>query len=196
MIYTDLQAEQITSYLNILGKSFMKKFAMRSYTFDRVYDDGTCFRLSTNPEMIRYLEENQNLITAPIPEYLLKKGQFIYFAPDSIANLKPQFLDLEFKRRFEINSVVYIIERKPGYYDQLWFTSADEFEVTVSKCINDLGEVQCFFSEFKDQASQLIETTAQEYRYSLSPSRISNLKGLELDQNTENDTTHEIVALN
>jgi hypothetical protein len=172
---------QIARSLTTLGETFLKKFSYSAYTFDRIYNDGSCFRLASNPELITYLEENKNMVTAPIPDFLLNKQKFIYVVPDHLADLKPQYA--EFKKQFKIGGVIDIIEKKPGYYDQLGFNSFNEYGAIVNTYLNSFEEIQQFYSAFKDKANQLIQTADKEYRYFLESCRLSNLKGF----GTENE---------
>jgi DNA-binding CsgD family transcriptional regulator len=132
--------------------------------------------LSTNPEIIQYLEENKNMITAPVPDFLLKKDKFIYVVPDQISDIRPEFA--EFKKRFKVGGVVNVIERRQGYYDQFGFNTGDDFSVMANVCANDMEQIQRFISIFKDKTTQLVQTAARECRYTLDPTRISNIRGL------------------
>jgi DNA-binding CsgD family transcriptional regulator len=178
--YESLSAAKI---LIELGESFLKKFGQSSYGFDRVYNDGTCIRLSASLEVLKYLEESKNMITAPVPNFLLDKEKFIYVVPDQIGEIKPEYV--EFKNAMKINGVVNSIERRSGYYDQLWILSSEKFDSLSNICVNNIEEIQNFFLFFKDKAAQLVKTAANNSHYTLDPARISNIKGLDINKNSD-----------
>jgi DNA-binding CsgD family transcriptional regulator len=158
-----------------IGASFLKEFKQAFFGYDRVYDDGTCFRLSTNTELLNYLYEHKNMITAPIPHELIDKDKFTFIVPDQVEIIKPAFL--EFKKKFKVNGVVNFIEKKLGYYDQFWFNSYDDFSNSANTYINNMESIQKFHLLFKDKASDLIRKADQD-RFKLDPGTLSNLKGL------------------
>src|SRR4051812_23972967 len=100
-----------------LASSILKKCNGLSFSMDRFYDDGTCFRLTTDIELMEHLFQEKIMVTAPVPESLLKKNQFFYVVPE-MDSISAQLLVL--KQRFHINTVIDFIDRKPGFYDQFW----------------------------------------------------------------------------
>lgn len=151
-----------------LSQSFLKKYGITFFGFDRIYDDGKCFRLATHPQVLEHLGQLKLPITVPIPDHLIS-SKTTYLVPPHLREGGEADRHLqEFKSRFKIGHIVDFLERKEQYYDQIWLFSPHGNDWAANFYLNELNQCEEFFNQFKDQASHLIRD-ANRSSFQLAP---------------------------
>lgn len=154
---------------------FLKETHQHYFGFDRVYNNNTCIRITTHPELLEYSHFHELKITVPIPEMYLYKDRFYYLVSGKVDLIFPKFGS--FKKKFNIKSSIYFIDRKKTYYNQYWFGSSLDLEHWDNFYINSTQSFERFFAEF-DKKYQALISEAEKDRIELPLAMRSNIKGI------------------
>lgn len=109
------------------------------FGWDRIYYDGTCQRLSTRPEVVRFLLDRKVPITYSIPEDLRKQKNIALF----LSQEQNSFLQ-ECCERFRLGPFVEFFEVESGYYDQFCFHTNKDITHAASNCWQKKEEIEGF----------------------------------------------------
>lgn len=179
-------SEYSTREMNNLLDSFIKKYGHSfwgfdrnrkgaHFGFDRIYDDGSCFRFHSHPEILDFLYTNDAIITVTIPPFLKDKTKFSYVIPDAEKE-SPSFQKC--REVFKMRTAIDFIERKKGFYDQIWFSADDPSQVWKHILMNNREKIENFLETFTYEARELIAEAETNSRFLLSKGMQSALKGL------------------
>ena len=136
------ESEQIA---RCVAREFLKNNNLNFFGYDRVYQDGRCFRISTDLRVTEYLHQRQAVITAPIPSELIQK-QIIYLVPEELSTDYDQF-----RRSFKIGHVVDFIEIKNRYYEQFWMFGELDIQRSANFYLNKKRNIFLFLDHFLEE---------------------------------------------
>ncbi len=171
--------------LNRLQSSF--------FGYDRVFNDGTCVRLSSNSKVVLRLLEQDHCITIKVPDFLCHQPKASFFLSDTYPELDRGKFSL-FCRSFGFASGAEYIERGQGYYDQFWFMSPLDFSLSSHLFFGHQALIDEFVLQAKLRFSDIMLKASQD-RICLQPEMRSNYRGYS-DQEMKKSFASKLGPLN
>jgi DNA-binding CsgD family transcriptional regulator len=132
--------------------STLNKKGIHFFNYARMFDDGSCYILSNNENVIEYLFESESPIFAPIPSKYIQ-SRFSYYIPE---NGPYQKVMHDVKDYFNIAHGFDIFEVHPGYVDVCCFAGNSNHHEMINYYLNHTEFLNNFWRNFKEQASGLI----------------------------------------
>lgn len=167
--------EEVAKDLLAFSASILAKLNASYFGYDRIFNDGTCVRLTTSPRAVKALLEEHHPITNKIPKSQLNQAKITYFISEESDELDvPKFKD--FCKRFDWGSGVEFIERGQGYYDQFWFMSRRGIHQSANVFFSQQADIDEFITRVKAKYADLLQEAAKN-RILLPKAVLSNLRG-------------------
>lgn len=182
MILTDNQlCLQHENDIKDICKSLIKLCPEIEYVdYGKIYDDGTCFILSNNHKVVKFIFEYEYKLNT-VPESIIS-DKFYHLV--SKEGPDEEFVN-ELKREFSIHSPLNTFERGKDYFEGFFFTLNTNQNDAVNFYLNHINELENFKKYFKTQSNNIIKL-AENSRIKIPENMISNIVGHQLNNKKTN----------
>lgn len=153
--------------------AWLPQHGIRFFNFGRMFHDGSCYLLSNDNRVNRYLFETENRLFAPVPAELIKQ-KFYYLIPSTGPYQKATHDVASF---FDIAHGFDLFECHENYTDVCCFATSARTEPLINFYLNNLGQLENFVAYFKDKADKLL-TKLNQHKIDLPEHMQLNFRGL------------------
>ena len=137
-----------------------KYYGITNFFYLRVYDTNHAYLLINNREYVQYHIQKEYMVTPPIPENMLSKNFMFLALPDQFGPYNQLYY--EARSLFNIDNIIYFIERFDNYYDSYAFSSTPNNPEIINFYLNNIDILDKFKYYFKEKAAKLIEQAEKD----------------------------------
>ena len=154
---------------------FLLPYGITNFFYMRVFDDHKLFALINNPDYLKYFVKKEYKLTPPIPPFCLREKFFYLGLPQDSSPFNQVYY--EARNLFNIDHIIYLIERYDDYYDTYSFASTPNNPQIINFYLNNMELLEKFKFFFKEKAAKLIERS-YENRVIIPPEKRPSFGGL------------------
>ena len=126
------------------------------FNFARMFDDGTCYFISTQHDVMLHFYKNGHPLFAPVQDNLLK-DKFYYLIPTTGAYQQAMH---DVHQYFGLGSALDIFEAHHGYVDVCCFATSADNNTIYNYYLNNLNILENFAREFKSKVNSLLNKSS------------------------------------
>ncbi len=179
------------NYVHSLCKPILEPMGITYFNFLRMFDNGSCYIVSSNSNIIHYLFDTNCPLAAPVDSKFLK-NKFSYLVLP-VGPYQKALHDL--KANFNFDYAINLVERYPEYFDLYCFGSNTTNSKILNFYLNDINYLEKFKHYFRENAAELLKTGAKN-RINLPLSMLPPYQGLSESEINVNMTNNDSYKLN
>ena len=145
-------SDAICSEVRKICHPVLDKLGITFFDYARMYDDGSCYVLANNSDVMSYLFRNEAPLFTPVEHRLLKK-KIYYLVPD---NGPYQKVMQDARQYFNVAHAIDLFQCHRGYVDVCCFASTAHNEAIINYYLNHIDVLENFMAYFRNAASGLI----------------------------------------
>ncbi len=169
---------EVSLALQKFGKDILEKTKSKCFGFDRIYNDGSCLRFTSRPELVQYLLENNHRITAEFAETCSHQKSFSFFLSKETQEMGSDFEPhRQLMHNFQLGTGFQQIDRNFGYYDQVWFVCPLGLNYAANLFLIHKTIMDEFIIEFKAWMSPWL-SSASTHRILIPRSMLTSVRGI------------------
>jgi DNA-binding CsgD family transcriptional regulator len=131
--------------------SLFAKFGIDFFYYARVFDDNSCYILSSHSSVVNYLFEREYRVIALTPPERVRK-KFCYFRP--VTGPYQQFLH-DFRDFFKLTYPIDFFEQHDGYVEIFCFAMELNAKDIINSYFNNFDQLEKFILYFKEKIISL-----------------------------------------